>query len=190
MEGLIKLHNTFHHIDWLNSLVKIITHLGDVAFIWLLIAFVMFWFKKTRKCSIVLVVSVGLGYVLNSLILKNIINRDRPFLLNEEFKNFILSLKMELPDESSFPSGHAFSSFCAATIIFLFYKKAGIFAYVLAFLIALSRVYLCVHYPTDVLAGMVIGSLFAVLIYYVLRLIENKIRSKKAKEIRENNVQS
>ena len=91
MEGLIFLHNTFHHIDWLNWVARIITHLGDVAIVWLAIAFVLFWNKKTRKCSIVLICSIGAGYLFNNLALKNI------FHLNVKGGNFAKSSKKKTP---------------------------------------------------------------------------------------------
>lgn len=190
MEGLINLHNSFHNIGWLNNMVKFITHLGDVGCFWLMLAFVLFWFKKTRNCSIMIVVSLLIGYVFNNLVLKNIFNRARPFEENSVFKDFLLEIKMELPDGSSFPSGHAFSSFCCATIVFLFHKKLGILSFVVAILIALSRVYLCVHYPTDVLAGAVIGALFAIMMFYIYRLVMRKIDFIKREKVRKNDVQS
>ena len=186
MEGLIAIHNRFHSIGWLNKTFKAITFLGDVGIIWLVLATVFFMFKKTRKCSLMLFMGLALGFLFNNLILKNIFNRTRPFYVNEEFKNFILSLKMELPSESSFPSGHAFSSFCSATIILINHKKIGNFAMILAFLIAISRVYLCVHYPTDVVAGAIIGALFATFVVYICKLIEIRINLYKRDKVRKN----
>lgn len=188
MEGLIKLHNTLHHLNGLNMFARVVTILGDVGCIWLITAFILFLFKKTRRCSIALILSLAVGYVFNNLILKNIFNRMRPFVVNEEFKEFILSLGMKLPMGSSFPSGHAFSSFCSATVIFIFFKKPGIIAYAIALLIALSRIYLCVHYPTDVIAGSILGVVFAIITYYIFRLIEKKYCNSQREKVRNKDV--
>ena len=67
MEGLVNLHNGIHHVGWLNNIFKYITYLGDVGFVWLFIAFILFWFKRTRKSAIVMVVSLAVGYVFNNL---------------------------------------------------------------------------------------------------------------------------
>ena len=189
MEGLINIHNTFHGEMWLNNVFKLITNLGDIGFVWLVIAAVLFFFKKTRKGAIIMVVSLGVGYVFNNLLLKNIFLRDRPFVVNEEFKQFLINIGLELPEGTSFPSGHAFSSFLCATLLFLYNKKLGYLTFPLAFLIALSRVYLCVHYPTDVLAGALIGVLFSINVYYIGNFIVRKINSKKRQSAR-NNVQN
>ena len=186
MEGLITIHSTFHGAGWLNKIFKFITLLGDVGFIWFVIAFILLFFKKTRKGAIIMVVSLGVGYVFNNLLLKNLFMRDRPFAVNEEFKQFILSIGLELPEGTSFPSGHAFSSFLCATLLFLYNKKLGFITFPLAFLIALSRVYLCVHYPTDVLAGAFIGALFAVNVYFIGNFVVRKISCKKRQKAREN----
>ena len=188
MEGLHYIHSTFHGIGWLNNIFKFITYLGDIGFVWLVMAFVLLFFKKTRKGAIIMIVSLAVGYVFNNLLLKLLFDRARPFTVNEEFKQFILSLKMELPDGNSFPSGHAFSSFLCAMLLCFYNKKLGFITFPLAFLISLSRIYLCVHYPTDVLAGAVIGIVFAVNMYYLSEFIIKKYKARKRQSAR-NNVQ-
>ncbi len=189
MEGLIWLHNTFHQIDWLNSLAKFFTMLGDIGFIWILLALVLMIFKKTRTGGFVMLVSLGFGYVLNDLILKNIFERVRPFNECEELKEFILNLGIKLPTSNSFPSGHSFSSFNCAVVLMLFNKKLGYLTIPLASLIALSRIYLCVHYPTDVLAGIILGIITAICVYAVYKYVIRKIKKQKRETVRsETNV--
>ena len=77
-----------------------------------------------------------------------------------------------VPKDYSFPSGHTQASFAAATALFTGNKKAGICAYVLAALIAFSRLYLYVHFPTDVLAGVVIGICCGLLSAYVFDCVK------------------
>jgi len=179
MEGLINLHNTFHGIDWLNKFFYLITCLGNIGFIWLLVASLLFLFKKTRACSLVIFISLLLGHFFNNVFLKSIFERPRPFYKNEDFKDYILGIGMELPVGTSFPSGHAFSSFLCATILALFNKKSALIFFPLAFLIAISRAYLCVHYPSDILVGSILGVLFGLVCYYFYKVIVNKIERNK-----------
>ena len=78
MEGLINIHNMFHGVDWLNKIFVFFTNLGDVGFIWLLITFVLFLFRKTRACSIVLAFSLAGGHLFNNIFLKGLFGRPRP----------------------------------------------------------------------------------------------------------------
>ena len=86
------------------------------------------------------------------LILKPSFARPRPFNFNPSVK-----IPIELPRDFSFPSGHTASAFAATAVLLVFNKKAGIVAFLTAALIAFSRLYLYVHYPTDVLGGMILG---------------------------------
>ena len=92
------------------------------------------------------------GFIVGNLWLKELVMRPRPFVTHSD-----LTALLAPGDRWSFPSGHALSSFAAATALWCFHKKTGVLALVLAALIAFSRLYASVHYPTDVLAGMLIG---------------------------------
>ena len=108
--------------------------------------------------------------VFNNMIVKNIVARPRPYRMIEA-----LSILIPEPGEYSFPSGHTSSSFAAGVVLYLMLpKKYGIPAMVLAFLIGISRLYVGVHYPTDVLGGMVMGTLIAVGVVKVTEFIEKK----------------
>jgi len=95
--------------------------------------------------------------IIGNITLKPLIARIRPY----EFTHGI-NLLIPKPNDFSFPSGHSFASFSAATSIFCFHKKEGIASYVLAFLIAFSRLYLYVHFPSDVIAGIVLGAVIGI----------------------------
>jgi len=187
MEGLVWVHNTFHQCGWLNETVKVITSLGDTAMVWIAIAVVMLFFRKTRNAAIVMLISLAIGYIVNDFVLKNIFERIRPFNENMDFKIFLESINMELPSGFSFPSGHTFSSFNCAIILMCFNKKFGYFALPLASLIALSRIYLCVHYPTDVLAGVILGAVTALLVFYAYKVVMKIIKKYKREFIRSKN---
>ena len=100
------------------------------------------------------VLALGVGYAVGNVWLKELVMRPRPFVTHTD-----LTPLLDPGDRWSFPSGHALSSFAAATALFFFHKKTGLLAYLLAACIAFSRLYASVHYPTDVLAGAVLGIL-------------------------------
>ena len=146
IEILTWINNHLHGVPFFNYLFKFITLLGEMGVVWIITAVVMFFFRKTRKCGVYIFLALLASLVINDLIFKNLISRPRPFTVNEDFVTFIEGLVLELPGSYSFPSGHSFSSFACATMITLIFKKKGAFSYILAFLIAISRVFLCVHY--------------------------------------------
>ncbi|MBF1360714.1 MAG: phosphatase PAP2 family protein [Mogibacterium diversum] len=159
---LIKFQHLAVH-DSLTPVVKVFTHLGDAGIMWIAIAVLLLLFKRTRKYGLLMFASLILTYLVNNLLLKDLIGRTRPY----EVFNGVQRLIGKQHD-ASFPSGHSASSFAAAMCIYLNGpKKYGIPALLLALLIALSRLYVGVHYPGDVIAGAIIGSLMAWLVYKV-----------------------
>ena len=148
------------HTPILDKIMIFITTLGNGGIFWICLGLALAVIPKTRKCGICMLLSMALTFILGNLVIKNIVARPRPFTIATE-----IALKIPQPGEYSFPSGHTMNSFTAAATVFLFYKKPGIAAFVLAALIAFSRMYLFVHYPTDILAGMVLGIVDALLIF-------------------------
>lgn len=149
------------HNAVLDKIMTVITTLGDAGIIWIVIAIALLFNKKTRKCGILMAISMLLGIIFGNGLLKNLIARPRPFSVDET-----IELLIERPTDYSFPSGHTLASFEAAVTIFLHSKKWGISAFIIAILIAFSRMYLFVHYPTDVLAGAILGTLIAIIVFY------------------------
>lgn len=141
------------HTPVLDALMINITRLGDSGFIWILLALLLLCWKRTRKEGFWMFVVLLSGLIVGNLLLKNIIGRARPFIANPG-----ITLLIPPPGGYSFPSCHTLSSFGAATFGYLTNPRWGRAALVLAFLIGISRLYLCVHYPSDVLAGAVIGA--------------------------------
>ena len=151
---------------FLDSIFSFITKLGDEGIIWIALTLIFLIFKKTRKCGIIMALSLILGTIVGNIGLKNIFARPRPFTLRPEMvENIIISL----PSSYSFPSGHTMSSFETAFAVFLYNKKWGIAPLVLATLIGFSRNYLYVHYLTDVIAGAILGIAIAVIVYYIYK---------------------
>lgn len=150
------------HNPILDKIMIAITSLGNAGIVWIVIAIGLLLFPKTRKCGILMSISLLLGLIIGNVVLKNIIARDRPCWIDENIK-----LLIPIPQDFSFPSGHTLASFEAAVMIYLHNKKCGILSFALAVLIAFSRMYLFVHFPTDVLAGMILGMGISFTVYYV-----------------------
>lgn len=136
---------------------------GSYGQIWLILAIALFIFKKTRKTGICMILSYILVLVLGQFVLKDLIARPRPCHLDET-----IILLVTRPDSFSCPSTHTAWSFAAATAIFLNHKKAGILALIAATIVGFSRLYLFVHFPTDVLIGMVLGILMGILSFVII----------------------
>ncbi|MCR4896590.1 MAG: phosphatase PAP2 family protein [Lachnospiraceae bacterium] len=159
----------------LNPVMIFITHLGDHGAVWLALTVLLLALPRTRKMGIACFLSLLLMGTTCDLILKNVVARIRPYEVIEG-----LECLVGPQVDYSFPSGHTASSFaCAYVILRMATKKAAaVPALVLAALIAFSRLYVGVHYPTDVLAGMVWGVLCGIAgCRIVLSLPENRLRS-------------
>ncbi len=155
-----------------DAVMPYITRLGNMGFIWILIIIVLLFFKKTRRCGVIAAGSLLLSLFLGEYGLKFIFHRQRPFYSLPE-----VLLLIPKPLGYSFPSGHAASSFAAASAIFYCNRKAGAVALFLAVLIAFSRVYLYVHYPSDALGGALLGFFCTVLVVFVKKkLTKTKIK--------------
>lgn len=136
-----------------DDLMCFITKLGDGGIIWILLTAFLLLFPKTRKSGLVMMAALIFDLILCNGILKPLIARTRPFEVNTA-----IQLLIPKPADFSFPSGHTAASFTSVTALFLSgEKKLWKGALVLAVLIAASRLYLYVHYPTDVLGGVLVG---------------------------------
>lgn len=136
---------------FLDTVMPYITSLANNGEIWILLALILLCFKKTRKAGVAMGLAMACGYLIGNMGLKNLFARIRPYNV-AEVEILVAKLK-----DFSFPSGHTLVSFEAATALFCYHRKWGIAALTLATVIAYSRLYLFVHYPTDVLAGALLG---------------------------------
>lgn len=142
---------------FLDAVMPLITLLGDAGIFWILCSVVMILIPKTRKTGLSMGISLLIGLLVCNVTLKPLVGRIRPYDYQlQHFQKEIILLVEGLHDYS-FPSGHTIASFEAATALLIGNKKLGIPAMILAVLIAFSRLYLYVHYPTDVLASIVLG---------------------------------
>lgn len=148
-----------------------ITKLGDGGWLWIAIGVALLCFKKTRKIGITVLISLLINLCMTNLTLKDFFARPRPFNVNPELLTLI-----KHPSSFSFPSGHTSGSFSAALVLlYMMPKKVGIPATVLAAMIGFSRMYVGVHFPTDVLGGIVVGVIASTAAYYLVQYLERKM---------------
>ncbi len=151
-----------------------ITRLSDKGIFWIILALVLLCFKKTRKTGICLGVVLIIGEILGNQILKKVFERPRPYTVNPN-----VELVIDKLSSFSFPSGHSRCAVECAVAIFANNKKWGIAAIVVAVLTCLSRMYLYVHYPTDVLAGAALGVFDGLLAIFIVKWVSEYISKKK-----------
>lgn len=149
------------HTEVLDRIMIVLTYFGEKGIFWIALSVILMFNKKTRKCGIFMMISMALGLIIGNGILKNLIARERPCWIDTSIQLLIAN-----PKDFSFPSGHTLASFEAAVMIFLFNKKLGIPALVLATLVGISRLYLFVHFPTDVLGGAILGTVISLCVYF------------------------
>lgn len=140
------------HSDWGNALWRAVTALGNGGAVWIGLSVVLLCIKKTRKLGFCVAAALLLDLLSCNLILKPLIGRPRPFAVDAALVPLIAP-----PADASFPSGHTASSFAAASALYFGKSRLWIPAVLLACAIAYSRLYLLVHFPTDVLCGAILG---------------------------------
>ena len=160
--------------DFLTPIMKVITHLGDKGILWIVVTLVLLYVRKTRKVGVRCLASMVIGLVITNLIIKNWVARVRPYEVIQGLECII-----EKAHDWSFPSGHATNSLACAWVIFKrMDRKYGVPALIMAILISLSRLYVGIHYPTDVLGGVAIGIGCACLTLWMMPKLEKKFRKQ------------
>ena len=166
---------------FLDTLMPIITMFGDGGIFWIAIAVILFLTKKHRKTGLGMAFALAMGLLVCNIILKPGVARIRPYDFQMEYFAKEITLIAGGMHDFSFPSGHTIASFEACTVLMLGNKKFGIPATILAVLVAFSRLYLYLHYPTDVIASVILGTAFGFLGYALAQKcnIDKLIPSKK-----------
>lgn len=161
LDGQILLWIQDLRTDWLTAFFTTITHLGDGGILWILATVALLIPKKTRKAGLAMAIALALTFLTVNLLLKPVIARTRPYEVVEG-----LRLLVNPAHDYSFPSGHSSSSMAAAVAMFgalpYKWKPVGWCAVILAVLICISRLYVGIHYPTDVLCGALIGIILSI----------------------------
>ena len=175
----------FYHrlAEWggavLTPFMHMITVTGDKALVLILLSLILCLFAKTRKSGICMLGAIICGALMTNVILKETICRVRPYAASELFREFWTFVGAHAESEFSFPSGHATAAAAAATGLWLTRgKKYLAISIPYVALMAASRNYFVVHYPTDVIAGAVIGTLGGVIAYLITRGIYRFLQSR------------
>jgi undecaprenyl-diphosphatase len=174
------IYNTFGANKAFAIFWAIVSFLGNT---WAVVvtSAVLLWFKKTRKLGVYIAITCLMVFVMNSIVIKNLIERPRPFVLHPEFAVICENAGMDLLRSYSMFSGHAANSMAMAMLVFKASKKWGGIAFIYPFMIGISRIALCVHHTTDVLAGWAFGAIVAIGLYYLLEFFWNNYINKKGK---------
>ena len=157
----------FLRTGWLDGIMVFITTLGDAGAVWIVLALVLLCFRKTRPAGLTVAAALVLDLVVCNGVLKPLFGRVRPCVVNPA-----VELLVACPTDASFPSGHTAASFAAAGALRAAGSRLWLPSLVLAALIAFSRLYLYVHWPSDVLCGAVLGWALG----YAARWLLGKVR--------------
>ncbi len=148
---------------FLTPAMEAVSYSVNAGILWILLSAVFICFKRTRVMGIAMLTSVAFCFLINNVIIKNVVARTRPFDLYDD-----IIVLINKPTDYSFASGHTTASFAAVGILCRFVEKPwAVLAALYALLVAYSRLYLGVHYPTDVLCGMLIGVLGSMFVYWL-----------------------
>lgn len=158
----------------LDTVLKYITYLGEAGIFWIAATLVLLVRPKTRRAGLCSAVAMILCLLVGNMMLKPFFARLRPFQFDST-----ISILIAPPTEYSFPSGHSMNGFAAAMSIRLYHRRLGNAAIVLAAIIAFSRLYFLVHYPSDVLVGTAIGCAAAFIARAALEQIYAKREARK-----------
>ena len=166
------------HNPILDKIVVVITSLGNAGIFWILLTLVMLIVCKDKKVAWTSALALLFSLLVINIFLKNTVMRARPCWIDDT-----IPLLVKNPKDYSFPSGHSSASFASAVYIVQYakYRKQGIAAVILAALIAVSRMYVFVHFPTDVFVGTILGIIEAILAGIIIRFIYRKIEEKKTR---------
>lgn len=145
--------------ELLDQPLLIISLLGNKGAVWLALALLLLLIPHLRKGGLLLFYGLALDYILCNLLLKNFVQRARPCDIR-----IVSDMLLSCPSDFSFPSGHTMAAFVCSRILLHIDKRLGFFAYIFAFLTAFSRLYLYVHFPSDVIAGALLGTMLGVFV--------------------------
>lgn len=147
---------------------EFVSFFGDGGICLIILSIILILIKKTRGVGISMLLAIGVGALFTNVILKNVVARNRPFIESSLYNAFWIEAGASSVSEFSFPSGHTTVVMTSMTALFLSTnKKKSWLAYIFVLLTGFARVYLIVHYLTDVLAGLLVGGASGVIGYYL-----------------------
>lgn len=160
---------------FLNTFCKYFSYLGEKGLGFIFASLILMCFAKTRKSGFCMLLAIAFGALMTNVVIKNVVERARPYVTNGQFNAYWQQAGANLESEFSFPSGHTTASTAFGVAMFLSFNKKWSWAGILgAFLMGFCRIYLVVHYPTDVIAGLLVGTIGALASYFVTKLLYTK----------------
>ena len=179
--GVFRILNS-GNCGFLNFFTKYFSYLGEKGIPLLLIGAILCCFSKTRKIGATTILAIAVGALFTNVILKNAVERLRPYT-NPEYTDFWKQAGGVLESEFSFPSGHTTAATAFAVGLFLSCdKKWSWLALVGALVMGFCRIYLVVHYTTDVIAGLIVGTIGGVIAFYLVKLVYAKLAKNPDKK--------
>ena len=165
--------------DILDKVMPVFTSIGNKGALFILMAVVLLCISKYRKWGAALACSLFLGFLFGNLLIKNIVARVRPY---DQAAN--ITLLIDKLKDYSFPSGHTMAAFEFFAVLCMMpvKKRYKILAGIVAFTMAFSRLYLQVHFPSDVLGGMLLGTLFGVMGVRIVDMLMEEYKKKDTVE--------
>lgn len=160
--------------DFLDAIVPIFTHLGH-GVVWAVFGLIFLFIKKYRFNGICIASALVATVIISEFIIKPLFLRERPYMLNPEF-----ILLIPEPSGTSFPSSHTSTSFASALQFFGINRKAGFAALIFAAVVAFTRLYLYVHFPTDILGGIILGISMGLATIFISGIIRQKMSERTA----------
>ena len=147
------------NLGWLfDPILEFVSFLGDDGICLIILSLFLMVFKKTRKVGAAMLGGIIIGALFTNITIKPIVARPRPFQASELYNQWFVDAGSHIVGEKSFPSGHTTSAMAAMTgLFFTTNKKVSWTAFIFAIVMGISRIYLCVHYPSDVVGGLIIG---------------------------------
>ena len=176
LDGAFLLWLQSLRIPILNTFFSFYTQLGNVGLVWILLSAAMLLHPKTRKAGFWALIAMLFGLLCTNVVLKHLVARTRPWLMVEGLMHLV-----EEHDPNSFPSGHTCAAFacCVTWARFAGRRWIKVLCLALAVLMGFSRLYVGVHFPTDVMAGCAVGCLCALLAWVVQKETEKYWRGRK-----------
>ena len=161
-----------NHCPWINGVARFISYFGDHGYFFIALTIVLLLFRKTRKIGLVLAFGLLFNHVLNNMILKNLIARPRPYNQVDEFRLMWQTHSSAFEKSFSFPSGHTSMAALVGGGLFVMLNKKYSWAFLLIpLLMGWSRIALFVHYPSDVLFGLITGTIAVIVGFFAMKLL-------------------
>lgn len=177
--GLVLWVLDFNILFWIQNLIRndvfdviipFYTSLGEDGIIWIALGLILLIPKKYRKTGIMVLAALLVMLVVNNIVLKNLIARPRPCWTYPEMVQLVHN-----PSSYSFPSGHTTSAFAVAFTVFSQHKKLGKVIIVMAAIMAFTRLYVFVHFPTDIYGGILVAAAITTFVCFMEKKISPRI---------------